>query len=137
MGAQEGNVVAQLCKDITVKRDWDLVRLVLVKIEAAGGKQLKSADMGIYPADMVGRHMVLMNEAGLITGTAFKPMATPEHPTFFATGITFDGYDLLEKIRSDKAWQVTKEVIKEKGIDLSFEAIKAAGAIVYAKIFGA
>ncbi|WP_265754876.1 DUF2513 domain-containing protein [Avibacterium sp. 21-594] len=44
-----------------------------------------------------------------------------------AINLTWQGHEFLDKIRSDTAWNKIKQIIKTKGIDLSFEAIKLAG----------
>ena len=55
---------------------------------------------------------------------------------FFGVGrLTWDGHELLDKIKSDTVWNKTKDTIKKKGIPFVLDAVKEiATAITTAMI---
>ncbi|WP_079744105.1 DUF2513 domain-containing protein [Pseudomonas aeruginosa] len=44
-----------------------------------------------------------------------------------AQGLTWAGYDLLDTIRSKAVWERIKSTAQDKGIELTFDAVKALG----------
>ncbi|WP_075258773.1 DUF2513 domain-containing protein [Herbaspirillum camelliae] len=48
-----------------------------------------------------------------------------------------EGHDLLDTIRSATVWNAIKDTAQKKGIELSFEAIKALGAFALKQVLGA
>lgn len=114
-----------------MKRDWELVRVILTKLEEmnTSNGSLEANDVEGYTAEIVSYHMYIMEEAGLIEATCAKSLSGPMQ--CWAIRLTWEGHEFLDKIRTDTMWNKTKELITNKGIDLSFEAIKyAAGAVL-------
>lgn len=107
-----------------MKRDWDLIRLILISLEDADGAHQISEDMGIYPANWVAIHMSMLESGGLITGEDTTPMSGDAE--FLATSITWKGREFIDSIRSDSVWEKSKVMLKEKGVDLTVDTIKAA-----------
>ena len=113
-----------------MKRDWDLIRRILLKIEEQPTlESVVRPDMiEGFDAETVSFHMQLMKEAGLINATCntntFKPNC-------IAKSLTWQGYEFHDNIRADTLWNRVLVIAKEKGFDLSFDTIKAAvGALV-------
>lgn len=111
-----------------MKRDWDVVRQVLIEVEALDTLE---RDRKIYSASedndserIKGEHALLLWDAGFIKGVSAgnlsgRAVLSPE--------LTWSGHDLLETMRSQAVWERIKNVAKEKGIELTFEAVKALG----------
>lgn len=114
-----------------MKRDMDLVRLILLKIEE---EYVSTAILDLkvdnYDTETVAFHCQLLNEAGYIK--SYKPIYGGNKLCFFNVGaLTWDGYEFLDKIRDDSTWGKTKKVIKEKGLPLVIDTIKTiSNAIV-------
>ncbi len=51
-------------------------------------------------------------------------------PFAFIHRMTWEGHELLDSIRGDTAWNRIKSVAKEKGVDLTVDAIKMIAKIV-------
>lgn len=121
-----------------MKRDMDLVREILLKIE----KQYISTaiyDLEIEGYDMatVAYHCKILHEAGLIS--AYKAQyANNEIWSFVVGSLTWKGNEYLDKVRDNSVWEKTKDTIKQKGLPLIFDTIKTIStAIITAATEGA
>ena len=120
-----------------MKRDMDLVRLILLEIE---DKYRSTAiyDLAIdgYDTEMVAYHCKILNEAGLISD--YKAQYADNEIYVFGVGsLTWDGNDFLEKIRDDSQWKKVKETITKKGLPLVVDTIKSvANALISATVEG-
>lgn len=120
-----------------MKRDMDLVRLILLEIE---DKYRSTAiyDLSIdgYDTETVAYHCKILHEAGLISD--YKAQYADNEIYVFGVGsITWDGNDFLEKIRDDSQWKKVKEIITKKGLPLIIESIKSvANALISATVEG-
>ncbi len=109
-----------------MKRDWELVRKILFKIEelpAARGQSVPSSSFEGYDSEFVAYHMEIMNDAGLINALCSKSINAPASAA--GLSLTWDGHEFLDKIRSETLWMKIKGVAKDKGLDLSIDPIKA------------
>ncbi len=48
--------------------------------------------------------------------------------------LTWEGHDLLDTIRSKPIWEKIKSLAQAKGIELTFDAVKALGVFAYKQI---
>lgn len=93
-----------------MKRDMDLVRDLLLKIEGHPGLnrvaqyQFGPGDIGITEENhtAVAFHLDLMIEAGLVQGNSAMRMP-------IVSGLTWQGHEFLDAIRDDGIWKKTKE----------------------------
>ena len=93
-----------------MKRDMDLVRAILLKIE--------SSDSGYAPRDMssegfseeqVGYHVFIMIEAGLIMGPDVTTRGSSS-PQGMATRLTWQGHEFLDASRDPTRWEKAKGI---------------------------
>lgn len=84
-----------------MKRDMDLIRAILLRVEEEYGgisitnlsiEGINYADNGIY--------------------------------SFSVGGLTWDGAEYLDKIRDDSLWEKTKTIARERGVPLVFDTVK-------------
>lgn len=73
--------------------------------------------------------MMLLDEAGLIEAKILKS-GTGDGAIAMALArrLTWQGHEFLDKIRDPSMWGKIQAKVKEKGLDLTFDAIKAAAA---------
>lgn len=119
-------------------RNWDTVRAILLKLEAAQTAQttltLDQVD-GIAPQE-VGYHMMLLKEAGLIEANIMKSSSGDGAiGAALARKLTWEGHEFLDKIRDPSIRGKIKTSVKEKGLDLTIDAIKAAAAALIKAAF--
>lgn len=114
-----------------MKRDWDTIRELLVKVEACT-LPAEMVDLSQFPDDekaAVSYHMQLLIEAGLVHGKVLQIMGREAKP-FMAQRLTWQGHELLDSIRNETVWQRVKKGFVEKGIDMSFDLVKSAASDV-------
>ncbi|MCY1291067.1 hypothetical protein D9M70_402390 [compost metagenome] len=109
-----------------MKRDWDVIRDVLTEVESLDSAKFES--IGYGPNDSEdsnkGAHGVLLWRAGFIQGV---DASTMDGDSIIAQGLTWSGHDLLDTIRSKAVWECIKTTAKDKGIELTFDSVKALG----------
>lgn len=77
---------------------------------------------------------MLLWKAGFIEAVDASTIAGP---AISAPDLTWQGHDLLDMLRSKPVWERIKTVAKEKGIELTFDAVKALGKAAVTAIAGA
>ena len=108
-----------------MKRDWDLIRQILLACEATPpGQRLNQAAFPGLDKATVFEHVRMLTEAGYIKASLL-PLHTGEGGgEFVILHLVWDGYDLLAKMKSDTWWAKIKQVAAEKGLSLTFDVIK-------------
>ncbi|PHS34049.1 MAG: hypothetical protein COA92_03165 [Sulfurovum sp.] len=66
--------------------------------------------------------MNLLIESGLIQGEIKKMLNCGVRCR--VDSLTWEGHDFLDNVRSDSIWSKTKNILKEKGLGMSFDIIK-------------
>jgi hypothetical protein len=96
-----------------MKRDLDLIRNILIKMEESPGPffggELKFQDKS---HDEVHFHLKLMRDAGLIHAEDLSGMDSIE---FFPLHITWEGYEFLEAAKDDARWNEVKSKMSTIG----------------------
>jgi hypothetical protein len=116
-----------------MKRDLDLVRLLLIDIEndsRGDGRNLFKLTPSFegYAPEVVAYHFRMMVDGGLINGEV-------RHGGKISfRGVTYKGHDLIEAIREPDIWRQTKAAVGTAG-GWTFDIIKdLATAIIKAKV---
>jgi hypothetical protein len=117
-----------------MKRDMDLVRQILLQIEAAQQPRgpVKLTIPG-HSEEEVSYHVKLPAQAGLITAV---DNSTMQSVSWQAAGLTWPGHEFLDSIKNETVWDKTKAVVKEKGGAISFEVLKGLVTKVALGVFG-
>ena len=102
-----------------MKRDLDLIRRILLNIEAQGeGSGFNQiADNG-YAPEAIQYHVQLMNDAGLIVADELVP------GQWWPERITWAGYEFLDLARNDALWQRTKRDVESKVGSAPFQVVR-------------
>ncbi|MFR0883261.1 MAG: DUF2513 domain-containing protein [Christensenellales bacterium] len=111
-------------KETYMKRDMELVRLILLKIE----EEYRSTaiyDLKIdgYDMETTAYHCKILHEAGLISDYGSQ-YADGQIWSFGVGCLTWEGNDFLDKIRDNSQWKKVKDTITQKGLPLIIETIK-------------
>jgi hypothetical protein len=113
---------------IYMKRDWDIIRLILTKIESdSNGKVYQLSDFSENDPAIISYHMELLLQACLIEGSMNKHLG-PGPYDFMARRLSWGGHDFIDAIRNDKVWKKTKDNFLSKGIDMTFELVKTVAS---------
>ncbi len=110
-----------------MKRNWELIRTILMKLESQGDPNgsLNSTEIDGYDAVTASYHMNLLREAKLI-----KAACGADGMHCIAISLTWEGHEFLDTIRRDTTWSKIKITLREKSLDLTIDAIKAAAKLV-------
>lgn len=107
-----------------MKRDMELVRLILLKIEEEyRSTTIYNLNISGYDMETVAYHCKILNEAGLLSD--YSAQYADGKIWGFETGpLTWGGNDFLDKIRNNSQWGRIKDAIIQKGLPLAIETIK-------------
>jgi hypothetical protein len=94
-----GSIISQI-QASTLRRDFNLVRLILLEAEQSGVHAFSFAG---YERDMVQSHLGLLVDVGLLRGTIMRESGGSTH--VLVDRLTWAGHDLLALVRDDKRWQ--------------------------------
>ncbi|WP_312967549.1 DUF2513 domain-containing protein [Acinetobacter gerneri] len=114
-----------------MKRDWDVIRAVLIAIEDDNyDEYLEESEND----EAIIKNTVLLIQAGFIDGKVLASL--DENADVYVNDLTWKGHELLDTIRSKPVWEKIKSTAVEKGIELTFDTVKALGAKVIELIIG-
>jgi hypothetical protein len=119
-----------------MKRDWDVIRAILIKVEeGAGDKEVASGDFKPLDEGLVAYNMWLLIESGMAEGGGREP-GSMGAPYAFVTRLRWPGHELLDSIRGDTVWNRIKGTAKDKGVDLTVDAIKILAKTILERMLG-
>jgi hypothetical protein len=107
-----------------MKRDMDLVRSILLKLEesqsSVGPQEIVIDDAS---PEQIWYHVRLLDEARLIEGTSFGGQGQ-RVPEWLATRLTWEGHDFLDAARNEAFWAKAKTKLAAAGGGLSLGVLK-------------
>lgn len=104
---------------IDMKRDWNLVRQILLKAESSlPGESIDSFTCEEFDEATIIEHIEIMIESKLLDGDVNKTQAGSSG--FLLHKITWEGHNFLENARNDTIWKKVMAQAKEKGTSTSF-----------------
>lgn len=117
-----------------MKRNWELIRKIMLAVEDLASTQqvVSGDDIKGYASEVVSYHIQLLKEAGLVKASCSNSLDSGVE--CMASQLTWQGHEFLDKVRSPGMWNKTLAVLRDKGLDLSFDTIKAAAAHVATSI---
>lgn len=107
-----------------MKRNWDVIRKIMIKLEEIPTEsgQLDSDAIQGVDNEAAFYHMRMMIEAGLAVGSCPEMLGRCQGDLL---RLTWDGHELLDKIRRDSVWNKIKETARSKSVDLSIDVVKS------------
>ena len=102
-----------------MKRDMDLIRKILIKIEKEydGSRPIQVDRIEEYDRSDVEYNLGLLVDAGYV-----KPL---KGLAYLVRGITWNGHEFLDAVRSDDVWRRVRERLAILGGTASLATIKA------------
>ncbi len=106
-----------------MKRDMDLLRALLLKIEELppAGDFTGNIEIEGHTPEEVAYHAQLAQDAGLIVARFLPPTNY-----FFAQRLTYAGHEFLDAAREEKLWNKAKQTVLSNAGTLTLEALKTA-----------
>jgi uncharacterized protein YabN with tetrapyrrole methylase and pyrophosphatase domain len=107
-----------------MKRDFDLVRKILLQFEAKESSTIvEKPEVEGYSYEIVSYHCRLLYDAGFLRCEPVVSTTSDRVIKVFPFELTWDGHEFLDKIRSETTWNKIKALAKEKGLALSFSVV--------------
>ncbi len=109
-----------------MKRNWDTIRELLTRVEECTVRP-DTLRLSHFPSEKeaeVSYHMALLIEAGLVKGKISEFLNQPIND-FHAERLTWEGHEFLDSIRSETVWERTKKAFLERGVEMSFDLVRA------------
>lgn len=110
-----------------MKRDLDLVRQVLLQIEALPAGPPAQYRMSEIDDPVLLAHFELVIAAGLVNGKIARSQGV-RGDVISISGLTWEGHEWIEMVRSETMWDETKSTLLENGGVLTFELTKAVAS---------
>lgn len=113
-----------------MKRNLDLIRLILIEIENASNKGLYLDDLVKalnVDIEIINYQVNLLHDAKFIKLRGLVTVLTPQstkYDDFKIDRLTLAGHDYLDAIRSDTVWNKLKEKTGSLFTSLAFSVIK-------------
>lgn len=107
-----------------MKRDWDLIRRILLAAEAApAGQRLNAAAFpGEDPATLF-EHVRLLVDRGFLDAALSPSRSGAGGGVFVIHRLIWNGHDLLDQMKSETWWAKVKAMMAERGVSMSFELL--------------
>ena len=103
-----------------MKRDMDLIRAILLKVEEQDAEGSATIEIPGYSREQVFCHAELAQEAGFILAS-FRAGYSVR-----VQRLTFAGHEFLDAARQDKLWEKAKQTVLHNAGTLTVEALKTA-----------
>lgn len=105
----------------------DLVRKILIHLEenCRPGKDIRFKELKINGHGMteIESHLIFINQAGFIDSEVSATKSGRVIMVERTHGLTWDGFEFLDKVKNDSIWNEIKNKAIEKGIEISFSSI--------------
>jgi hypothetical protein len=99
-----------------MKREWDLIRSLLLQLEGT------PMDLSNWSKERIDYHKAQLVEMGLADGKFHRQLHGPPDAAVL-TGLTPAGHDFVEKARSDTKWALALKFVRETVKDVSKETL--------------
>ena len=117
-----------------MKRDLDLIRELLLKIEALPVGPPAQYRLDEVDDPVLTAHLELLLESGLVRGKISRTQGSRGDVITIA-GLTWQGHEWIEAVRNADVWRETKRELLDGGGVLTYELTRAmASRIVRARL---
>ncbi len=94
-------------------RDMELIREILLTIQARPDSMLQRFTLDGYDQNVVGRHVQLLVQEGYLDGKVHD--SSLQHQlTCFVSDLTWKGHDFVAAIQNDTVWEKIKNAMSPK-----------------------
>ena len=110
-----------------MKRDLDLVRQLMLQIEALPAAPPVQYRMSEIEDPVLLAHLEMLIEAGLVSGRISRSQGA-RGDVISVSGLTWQGHEWVEMVRSHSLWNEVKSAVLDGGGVLTFELTRAMAA---------
>jgi hypothetical protein len=113
-----------------MKRDMDLVREIMLKIEALPAGPPVLYRVGEVEDLVLLTHLEMLIDAGLVRGKISRSQGSRGDVIGIST-LTWEGHEWIDLVRDPRVWDEAKSTLQENGGALSFELTKAVATRIH------
>jgi hypothetical protein len=113
-----------------MKRDLDLVRQLMLQIEALPAAPPVQYRMSEIEDPVLLAHLEMLIEAGLVNGRISRSQGA-RGDVISVSGLTWQGHEWIEMVRSQSLWNEVKSAVLDGGGVLTFELTMAMAAKIF------
>lgn len=113
-----------------MKRDLDLIRELLLKIEALPAGPTAQYRMDEVDDPVLLSHLEMLLDSGLVNGKISRSHGARGDIIAIA-GLTWDGHEWIEAVRDKHVWDETKRTCLENGGVLTFDLARAVAKRIH------
>ena len=107
-----------------MKRDMDLIRKILIKIEDTKEYPIReNIKIEGYDDDSINFNLILLGEAGIVEVDS-KELTDGTKIIVEVSRLTWEGYEFLDSSRNNKVWNKAKSLVMKKTSGLTFTILK-------------
>ena len=110
-----------------MKRDLDLVRQLMLQIEALPAAPPVQYRMSEIEDPVLLAHLEMLIEAELVNGRISRSQGA-RGDVISVSGLTWQGHEWVEMVRSQSLWNEVKSAVLDGGGVLTFELTRAMAA---------
>ena len=110
-----------------MKRDMDLIRLILLEIEKAEENEVENMNIDGYSKEDIVFNAKLLKQNNMIENFEENVLGN-----YYIGSLTWGGSDYLDSIRDNSKWKRIKSVIKEKALPFTFDIVKSVATTIIA-----
>jgi len=113
-----------------MKRDFDLIRLILLEIEKTPAEKagdLIPIKLEGFTSPEISYHVGLLEQAGLVKAFNF---AADDLSEWIPSGLTWEGHEFLDAARDSKIWDKAKALVLQATGVATIESFKIAFKIL-------
>jgi len=112
-------------KGIHMKRDMDLIRAILLVIEADEQEYVASLQINGYTQEQINYHAVLLGEAGFAKIIEIKTEESAIPMKVIIERLTWTGYEFLDAARDRSLWNQAKDKVGSATIQIWMSVLTA------------
>lgn len=112
---------------VLMTRDMELIRKIFIEIQRRKDAQLHSMEIQGVDEAILGRHLEMLLDAGLIDGMAASETYNAPFPKILVKDLSWEGHDVAGALLDDGVWKKIKETYTP--LELSKLTLKALGEV--------
>ena len=113
-----------------MKRDMDLVREIMLQIEALPAGPPVLYRVGEVEDLVLLNHLEMLIDAGLVRGKISRSQGSRGDVIGIST-LSWEGHEWIDLVRDPRVWDEAKTTLQENGGALSFELTKAVATRIH------
>jgi len=113
-----------------MKRDLDLVRQLMLQIEALPAAPPVQYRMSEIEDPVLLAHLEMLIEAGLVNGRISRSQGA-RGDVISVSGLSWQGHEWIDMVRSQSLWNEVKSAVLDAGGVLTFDLTRAMAAKIF------